>query len=263
MSNIYQELLNKVNFIEENKEATKLREKDLCLFISRELLTAKPELASASLFLVYDGFDDSCNLCEFVLSDKALQVLGEHDLEFLDLLNNVYRDVLADYLIQSCDNEGSLGYLEFQLSGGDTKQDNGTHLLVEPHTYGVIAVEHSILHRDSHYSYQLEEAYYGGLYLHLVHRSTDLKMMLHVSLLEYEISYLTRTEELALAVVEYIFQEQPALKEFDLQRRYWQDRKDFPVWSEWYLPVDLSKIGITLPAYNQAKVTLQLIKENG
>jgi hypothetical protein len=262
MPNIYQELLDKVAFFAENNEATKLKEKDLCLFISRELLASKPELAEAPIFLVYDGFDDSCEVCDFVLSDQVCQIVGKNDSLFLKLLNEVYNDVVANYLIQSCDSEGSLGYLEFKLSVGDPKQDNGSRLLIEPHTYGIVGIEHSILHRDSHYSYQVEEAYYGGLYLQLVHRATGLKMILHVSLLDYEVDYLAKTEDFAIAVVEHVFKQQPALNDFDLQKRYWQERKDFPVGSKWYLPINLSEINISLPVYDRAAVTLKLIKEN-
>lgn len=262
MPNIYQELLDKALFLQQTNEGTKIKEKDLCLFISRELLAKVPELAEASIFLVYDGYDDSCNLCDFVLSDKAYQVVGENDSRFLELLDSTYKEVLENYLIQSCDDEGSLGYLEFNLSVGNANQDNGSHLLIEPHTYGVVGVAHSILHRESHYSYQVEEAYYGGLYLELVHRATYLKMGLSLSLLDYELDYLTKTEDLAVAVVEHVFKEQPALKDFDLEKRYWQDRKDFPAFSGWFLPIDLSKIGISRPLFNKAAVTLKLIKEN-
>jgi hypothetical protein len=262
MPNIYQELLDKVAFFAENKQATELKEKDLCLFISRELLASKPELAQASIFLVYDGFDDSCEVCDFVLSDQMYQIVGKNDAEFLELLDSTYKEVLGNYLIQSCDNEGSLGYLEFKLSTGKPKQENGSHLLIEPHTYGIVGIEYSILRRISHYNYQVKEAYYGGLYLQLVHRATGLKMILHVSLLDYEVDYLAKTEDLAIVVVEHVFKQQLALKDFDLEKRYWQDRKDFPDGSGWYLPIDLSEINISLPVYNRAAITLKLIKEN-
>lgn len=262
MSNIYQELLDKVQFFKQNSPDIKIKQNDLCLFVSRKLLTAKLELEDASLFLVYDGYDDNCNLCEFVLSAKARQIVGENDLQFLELLNKVYKDVLADYLIQTCDNEGSLGYLEFKLSSDDPKQNDNCDLLITPYEYGVDRLNHNILHREAYYDYQIEEIYYGGLYLQLIHQATDLKMVLHVSLLNYEVDYINSTEKLAGRIIDYIFQQQPALKDFKLERKHWQTRKDFPAGSMWYLEIDLEEINISLRRYNQAALTLKLIKEN-
>jgi hypothetical protein len=244
--------------VETTAETIDIPAKTIFEYITRLLLAECPELADVNLYLVYDGYGDSCMLEEFVLSPAAKALLGtkEAQADFITLLEEVYKDELSDQLVGNCDNEGSVGYLKFKIS---LEPSYKASRLGHYDDFSIKAVDLSTYNRDFNGEYSPDEDLCGAIQVLL--QKDRLVLTLEVLLTNYAVSWLQLDVDIRDQIIAVLYLDYPELLEYKVIKTQGVPygnvkHKDVIPTS---VQFDLTRIGLTMPEYNEAELLLKIL----
>ena len=243
----FKTITSEIEKLQQTPEVLPISSKLILQYTSKRLLELEPELKNVLFYYAYDGFDDSCNISGFTMVDSNLKFTNFEIEELINALRIWYLQSIEDEYMRSCNNEGSLGYISFELDGDSSS--------------GINISDEDIKIRDTYDEYK---DFYTINYLSLnfVNSEDTAPISVHVLLREYDIKqYDDLFEPLVKKLQAAVKERYPSLLLFEAPEygaRTAVCRNDSAAYETRFVDLDLEAIWPGLPRYNELKAIVYI-----